>query len=512
MNDEIFSYDSVPYPSYTFPQTHPDRLATLGRVHGIPTPSPENCRVLEIGCGDGTNLISFAYTLPNSSFVGIDLSEVHITKASETARTVGTRNVEFMKADVCDVGVNTLGKFDYIIAHGLFSWVPDMVRPEILRIYSECLTENGVGYISYNAYPGCRIREITSGIMQFFTNDIEDPAQNVADGISFLDQITNAAEKNSLFQSMLKLELDQIQDRSVSNVFHDDLSQFNKPLYFHEFAKMIAPFGLQFLSESEPTASNIGKLSAEARELLSSVSGDILKFEQYLDFVTCRRFRTTLVCRNGKQIDRNDFASRLDDLYISSQIDCDESDPVINDDSPVRFVGAKGATLTINHPLTKSVLVRMHAEWPGGLTFDELAEAAEAEYGSSIASKSEKLRTADYLMQMYWGGFIKLGTVDPPFARLAGEFPEVSKFARWQIENGSESVSTLVGKNLEARDEFLRLLMLLLDGTRDRKALGVEMMEFVQVPEHEHPAFTTQLPNILEEQLEKLAAAGLLLT
>lgn len=74
------SYDEVLYPGYAYRQTHPDRLATMATLFGM-TPAPvEGCRVLELGCGEGGNLIPMAFGLPRSQFLGIDLAQRPIQK------------------------------------------------------------------------------------------------------------------------------------------------------------------------------------------------------------------------------------------------------------------------------------------------------------------------------------------------------------------------------------------------------------------------------------------------
>src|SRR3989337_1740756 len=251
MNDNKFAYDQVPYSSFTFPQTRPDRLATLGAFHGLNPASPEECRVLELGCGDGTTLISFAYILPNSEFVGIDLSSLHIDQANATAKELNLSNLTFLQDDVMNFSRERFGEFDFIIAHGLFSWVPDFVRTKILDIYSECLAPEGVGYISYNAYPGCHIRSMFWKMMQFYTAKIVDPMARVQHGVNFLRFLTSAAPEGSLYQSMIKMELSQFAERTPENIFHDDFSEMNQPFYFHEFVGLIQEKSLQFLSEVE---------------------------------------------------------------------------------------------------------------------------------------------------------------------------------------------------------------------------------------------------------------------
>ncbi len=170
MSEPKFGYDEVPYSSFTFPQTRPDRLATLAAFLGMRPAPPERCRVLELGCGDGTNLISFAYILPDSRFVGIDLGQRHIEDAKNAATELGLTNLEFHCEDVMNFSRERYGEFDYIIAHGLFSWVPEAVRTKILKIYAECLTPQGVGHISFNAYPGCKTREMLWDMMKYYTD------------------------------------------------------------------------------------------------------------------------------------------------------------------------------------------------------------------------------------------------------------------------------------------------------------------------------------------------------
>ncbi|MBX7053576.1 MAG: class I SAM-dependent methyltransferase [Pyrinomonadaceae bacterium] len=502
-------YDSFPYPSYTFPQTHPDRLASIGRIHGIEVKDPTRCRMLEIGCGDGSNLLSLAYALPGSEFVGFDLSEKHIARGISAKHHIGIKNIHLFQADALLVDVKALGRFDYIVAHGIFSWVPANVRDRILQIFSECLEESGIGYISYNAYPGCHIREIAAGILKAGSAEVEVPAERVEKGIAFLDAIAAAAESDSLYQKMLRLELEQIRERSDQNVFHDDLADCNFPFYFRDFVSMIEPHGLQFISESDPIASNVSKLSREARALLEGVRTDVIRFEQYIDLITCRRFRSSLVCRTGLSVDYPDSVNDLEGMYLSAQVTTDADEGSLVDGSTVRFEGSKGASFTINHPLTKSIMANLGSIWPAALPFEDLV--SEAEIRINGRSAEDESRTRAYLYQLYLGGFVKFGCYSPAFAKTAGELPISSAFARWQISEGLENLTTLAGKNLKTTDPVLRLVISLLDGTRGRDELVEEIFDATDVPDGEREAFLAALPDIVEGQLAQIAAAGLLL-
>src|SRR5260221_4442716 len=100
MQNQPTSYDSVIYPSSTHPQTHPDRLAVIGSLFGL-EPAPVNrCRVLELGCGNGTNLVPMAWGLPQSEFVGIDLAALPIARGQRMFSELGLKNVQLVQADL----------------------------------------------------------------------------------------------------------------------------------------------------------------------------------------------------------------------------------------------------------------------------------------------------------------------------------------------------------------------------------------------------------------------------
>ena len=117
-------YDSLPYPTKFFAETNPNRMAALGKLLGIDVPDPRKCRVLEFGCGDGSNLLSHAALLPGSKFLGVDISTEHIKTAKAWADEIGLSNIEFQQADLMDMDSSRYGEFDFIVAHGLISWVP----------------------------------------------------------------------------------------------------------------------------------------------------------------------------------------------------------------------------------------------------------------------------------------------------------------------------------------------------------------------------------------------------
>ena len=120
-------YDHFAYKTGAFPKAHPNRLAVVARLAGLPTAVLETARILELGCGDGTHLAWVAATLPKAQCVGVDLSSAAIDKGLAAAARAGLTNLSLRALDVMAIDA-AFGQFDFIISHGLFSWVPDEVR------------------------------------------------------------------------------------------------------------------------------------------------------------------------------------------------------------------------------------------------------------------------------------------------------------------------------------------------------------------------------------------------
>ena len=145
-------YDELPYADYCFPRTHPEHLFAVSALCGRPAPPFARCRVLELGCARGANLLPMALDLPESEFVGVDLSEVQVAEARRRAEALGLRNVSFRAESV--EALSQDAPFDYVICHGVYSWVPPAARDAILAVCRERMRPGGVAYVSFNALPG----------------------------------------------------------------------------------------------------------------------------------------------------------------------------------------------------------------------------------------------------------------------------------------------------------------------------------------------------------------------
>ena len=175
------SYDDLPYESDPVPRSHPELLATMGTLFGMTPPTVGSCRVLELGCASGGNLIPMAYQLPDSEFLGIDLSEIHVREGTRLVEKLGLSNISLEHKDILKLS-NEIGDFDYIIAHGVYSWVPEAVKDKILALCRAHLVPNGIAYVSYNTYPGWHMREMVRNMMRYHVQQNDDTQMKVRSG------------------------------------------------------------------------------------------------------------------------------------------------------------------------------------------------------------------------------------------------------------------------------------------------------------------------------------------
>ena len=172
------SYDELPYLGRVHIQTHVQRIATIAAVFQVTCPAIEDCRILELGCGDGSNLINMAYQLPNSTFIGIDASQVQVDRGNDMIAAVPLHNIQLHAQDIMSFDLNQQ-PFDYIICHGVFSWVPAPVREQILRICKALLSPKGIAYVSYNTLPGWRLYGTLRDMMHYHASKMTSIQEKV---------------------------------------------------------------------------------------------------------------------------------------------------------------------------------------------------------------------------------------------------------------------------------------------------------------------------------------------
>lgn len=295
-------YSELGYKSMPFPYTTPATLEAYAALVGISAPNPKTARVLELGATYGGNIISQALFNLDATFVGIELSQEQVEKGNEVIANAGLTNVSLIQSDIASIG-SEIGTFDYIIAHGVYSWVDDGVKDALLRLIDEHLAEDGIAYISYNTYPGWHTMDEVRQLMMFSNRDKTqfNHKEKVLHGKTIgsivgsqILKYDNLKERNSKFLGALR----SVMQKDEYYVGHDHLEPNNDPVYFYQFNDHLEAHNLAYLCDADLTLSMVRSFDADIADTLDKLAlNDHVAQEQYLDFMLDTTFRKSIICK-----------------------------------------------------------------------------------------------------------------------------------------------------------------------------------------------------------------------
>lgn len=295
-------YSELGYKSMPFPYTTPATLEAYAALVGLSAPNPKTARVLELGATYGGNIISQALFNPDATFVGIELSQEQVEKGNEVIANAGLTNVSLVQSDIASIG-SEIGTFDYIIAHGVYSWVDDGVKDALLRLIDEHLAEDGIAYISYNTYPGWHTMDEVRQLMMFSNRDKTqfNHKEKVLHGKTIgsivgsqILKYDNLKERNSKFLGALR----SVMQKDEYYVGHDHLEPNNDPVYFYQFNDHLGAHNLAYLCDADLTLSMVRSFDADIADTLDKLAlNDHVAQEQYLDFMLDTTFRKSIICK-----------------------------------------------------------------------------------------------------------------------------------------------------------------------------------------------------------------------
>ena len=295
-------YSELGYKSMPFPYTTPATLEAYAALVGVSAPNPKTARVLELGATYGGNIISQALFNPDATFVGIELSQEQVEKGNEVIANAGLTNVSLIQSDIASIG-SEIGTFDYIIAHGVYSWVDDGVKDALLRLIDEHLAEDGIAYISYNTYPGWHTMDEVRQLMMFSNRDKTqfNHKEKVLHGKTIgsivgsqILKYDNLKERNSKFLGALR----SVMQKDEYYVGHDHLEPNNDPVYFYQFNDHLEAHKLAYLCDADLTLSMVRSFDADIADTLDKLAlNDHVAQEQYLDFMLDTTFRKSIICK-----------------------------------------------------------------------------------------------------------------------------------------------------------------------------------------------------------------------
>ena len=449
-------YNDVPYTSMPDPARHPDRLATIGTLFGLDVAPIGTCRVLEFACGDGANLVPIAATLPDAALVGFDFASRPIARAQAMTRELGLANLRLLELDLRALP-GDLGTFDYILAHGLYSWVPADVRECVLPLVARHLAPNGVALVSYNALPGCHVRRIVWDMLAYHTHRMADQRTKLAAARSLLDLVATPAGNDDETQKMLRAQVRNAATGSEASLAHDELSAHNHPVYFHEFAADAARAGLAFLAEARLDRPADDCLAPEVRTALEPL--DRLAREQYLDFIRFRHFRESLLCHAGAVTRFALEPARVLGLHALPS-------------GAVRRAAASGALTPESDPRIAAIMQMLRAHWPRSVPVPALHEslAHTAPGVRGVASRPVEV----LVTELHRKGMVDLRSAPVRVAAVPGERPEAFAAAR-RLSHERDIIPSLYHEALRYQDPLGRQLLALLDGTRTCEELAATL-------------------------------------
>ena len=470
------SYDAIPYCSFPVPASHPDRMYNVARLFGLDPVLPENSTVLELGCAGGGNLIPLASRFPKASFVGVELSKVQCDYAISAANYVGLKNLEIRHASITDINAD-LGKFDYIICHGVFSWVPDFVRDAILQVSSSNLTERGVAFISYNTLPGWYFRGMLRGMMLQHVQGIEDPQTKTAQARTLLKFLAEANEgSNSMHAVFLRNEAVAFDKHPDQYVYHEYLEAHNKAFYFKEFVEEAFKHGLQFLGESDLPSNWIGNLNEKAKTKLENVNDAVLR-SHYMDCINNRTFRESLLVHANAKIDRSISTDLLTAARFSGslkELDPTDEPSQSSNSTQKSYKLASGRVLSTPERSTQLAAECLDEVYPCSLSLVELHQQIEERLAKeSSHSRIELKQLASAMIHWTLSGWIQFRFLDDRMKASGFNRPKVTAWTRSQARAGD--LVTNQAHNVIRISGPERLVLPMLDGTRDMASLANEM-------------------------------------
>lgn len=429
-----------------------------------------------------------AVALPGASFAGIDAAPGAIARGEQLVAALGLANVALAARGIEECEPEP-ASFDYVIAHGVYSWVAPAVRDRLLAVCRSALADHGVAYVSYNALPGGRLREALRDMLVFHTAGVTEPGERIVQARALLRFLVEGSPSGHELGALMRDQAERLLDRGDASLLHDELAAVNEAVYFHEFAAHAARHDLQYLAEADFFEMQIGAASEPAADALLAVE-DPVRREQYLDFLKGRMFRQTLLCRAEQAIDRTPRPAVVEGLAVSTQ--AQRSADGLTFESPT------GSTLTTDHPLVIDALERAARSWPGALWVRELIAPG--------APEAERVALCDALLRSYAANLVALHVHPPALTTAPGDAPRTSALARHQAGTG-QVVTNLRHASVRIEDELGRRLVTLLDGTRDRAALAAALR--ASLVERGDPV-PEDLLDGLERSLQGLAHLALL--
>lgn len=443
------AYDRLPYTDNAYAEAHPDRLAVVARLARWAPPEVATARVLELGCGRGGNLLPMAAGLPGASFVGVDRSGRQIEEARAVAFAAAVANVTFVEGrfeDATPAG----GPFDYVVAHGVCSWVPPEARRALLRAVAAAMAPGGVGYVSFNVLPGWYDRMAARDWLRAHRD--HDPRASIA----WLR--SQVSPELADYRRRLEAVERRLAETERAYAAHEYLADEHHPQHVGDLLAEAAEAGLAYLGDAIPAETAAELLPEGARARLGEL--DVAGAQRLVDFVRDTAFRRALFVRAGEAAARGWRwtaeldATAVDGLRVASRLR--PHGPAGPAGAAERF-DAPGVSVQVAHAGARAALRELAAAAPRSLPFARLAERASPGRAAELRAELFDLWLAT--------GAIDLHAHEPALADGTSARPSACPVARWHAVHGGP-LTNRWHQEVRLDEPLLRSVLARLDGTR----------------------------------------------
>lgn len=449
-------YDKHLYPTTAQAQLHPDNIYSNAFLRGFQPAPVMRARVLELGCGNGRNLIPMALDLPTSEFVGLDYAEAPIASARAAAAHLRISNIDFRQADVLAFAQGAsgaeIGQFDYIIAHGFYSWVPDAVRDAFWCLVEKCLAPKGLLCLSFNTLPGWHQVRVLRDFAFFHMEPLhvsEDRFRAAWDAV----RITAKAQEQ---QHPLAMEAARTLHKGFELALFDEIYPETHPFYFRDVVSSAMKHGLRYVCDAKERFRHGLQESPELQQFVhASSDGDTLRREQYLDFLTMRRFRQSIFTRTGHVPHDIAITEAMVHLWISS-----EHRAGAQEDDGRRTISATHSEFRFcsDNPLVCALFDSLAAAAPATLHLGEWLESVQI----PVTPENRAALGLALTQGILEGVFACYPRSIEPALRISAR-PQVRPLNRWEAACGF-GLTNLYHRVFPTPDPLLAGMVSLLDG------------------------------------------------
>lgn len=495
-------YDAIPYLSKPFAQSHPGHLAATAQLLGLDPPDVAGARVLELGGASGGNLIPFAASHPGATCKVIDIGPRQVAEGRARADAMGLANFTIDCASLTDLGAG-IGHWDYVIAHGVYSWVSAPVREALLRLAGSVLAPGGVMYLSYNVLPGWRMAQPARDAIRALVPEHLDAQTRVRVARDLLALAQRRMVNADLYVEQLKRTAAHLLERSDDFLFHDFMEHENEPFLFFEVMTAADRHGLSFLAEADLCTGFDENFGADfVADVRPRTGGEALPWEALFDVLSGRTFRQSLLVRaaDAARIDRAIPPDRLDglDLLVA------RGAGIAIEPGTLRASSPHGLHFSIPGDPAANLGRRLLAAAPGSLA------VADALRGVAQIERARYLQT---IVRLLTAGVL-IATASPMRTARAAARPIASRIARADAAAGNPRTTNARHESILLEPEML-LLLPALDGTADHAALAGLLARamatgLVEPPDGIDPGDQAAVAALVPGWLDGIAGLGLL--